>query len=236
MQIPFFYRQQPAEPGERISLDEDSSRHIASVLRMKAGEPVHLTDGRGRLLTAQIAEEHKKHCIVEITGGSFEPQHSRRVSIAISLLKNTGRFEWFLEKITEIGVNAIIPLLCERTERRHFHYERMRSILVSAMLQSRQCWLPELHEPIAFGELLRESRQEQRFIAHCLEDARTPLDGLADSSLSSQLVAIGPEGDFTPGEIKLALQQGFVPVMLGETRLRTETAGIVAATLLRIKS
>ena len=154
-------------------------------------------------------------------------------TIAISLVKNAHRFEWFLEKATEIGISRIIPLLCTRTEKQHFRYDRMKGILVSAMLQSQQAWLPLLDEPVRFNEFLRRDISGQKFIAHCEEDARNPL-ALQLQKGQGKLVCIGPEGDFTIDEIYTATSNGFLPVSLGNTRLRTETAGIVAATLLTI--
>jgi 16S rRNA (uracil1498-N3)-methyltransferase len=191
----------------------------------------------GNLLTAEIINDHKKKCGVRITQAQHTPAPGRQIVIAISLLKNTSRFEWFLEKATEIGVQTIIPLLCERTEREHFRHDRMKSILVSAMLQSQQSWLPVLHEPIGYEQLFRQEEvigTAQKFIAHCMADARKDLRNEAVSSQSSQIILIGPEGDFTPGEVSLALEHQFVPVTLGDNRLRTETAGVVAATLLRL--
>jgi 16S rRNA (uracil1498-N3)-methyltransferase len=160
------------------------------------------------------------------------------VTVAISLLKNASRFEWFLEKATEIGVSGIVPLLCERTEKEHARIDRLRSILVSAMLQSQQAWLPELSEPMGFSELVGRPASGGRYIAHCLE-APLSTDSLADwrktaDGVPPQLILIGPEGDFSPKEVEAALKEGFLPVTLGENRLRTETAGVVAATLLCI--
>jgi 16S rRNA (uracil1498-N3)-methyltransferase len=144
MQLPFFFIDQFAESGSTLTLNEETSRHIVSVLRMKRGEQVHLTDGKGNLLTVEIEDDHKKRCEVIVKSVNVQPQDSRTVTIAISLLKNASRFEWFLEKATEIGVTEIVPLLCDRTERQHFRKNRMEGVLISAMLQSRQCWLPML--------------------------------------------------------------------------------------------
>ena len=155
--------------------------------------------------------------------------------MAISLIKNTSRFEWFLEKATEIGVSAIIPLICERTEKQNFRVDRMKSVLVSAMLQSQQTFLPLLREPVKFHDLITsEFDDSKKFIAHCLDESNKTQLHLQISKSSNQLILIGPEGDFTPAEIEAALQNNFIPVALGETRLRTETAGIVAATLLSL--
>jgi 16S rRNA (uracil1498-N3)-methyltransferase len=169
---------------------------------------------------------------VRITQAEFRPRPQRKTCVAISLLKNGNRFEWFLEKATELGIQQIVPLLCERTNRQHFRFERMQSLLVSAMLQSQQSWLPEFQEPVRFNRFVQEFEAGQKFIAHCIdEENKKHLRQLLEPSLDS-VVLIGPEGDFTKEEIDLALQHQFAPVSLGDTRLRTETAGIVAATYL----
>jgi 16S rRNA (uracil1498-N3)-methyltransferase len=234
MTLPFFYIENFDAGTKTIVLDEDTSRHVVQVLRMKEGEKLNLTDGKGNLITAEITDAHKKHCDVEIKAVSNEPRVVRQISIAISLLKNTNRFEWFLEKATEIGVSEIIPLICKRTEKQKFRYDRMKGICISAMLQSQQCWLPVLHEPIRFENLVIWKLDNcQKLIAHCIESQKQMLNHQLISKSSNQLILIGPEGDFTKEEITLALENNFIPVSLGETRLRTETAGIVAAALLR---
>ena len=235
MSLPFFYHEQNAPDQAIIELDGDTSRHITGVLRMTKGDALHLTDGKGHLLTAEIAEEYKKKCSVRVTNTRFVDPPARKITIGLSLLKNKSRFEWFLEKATEIGITEIIPLLSERTERQHFRADRMQSVLVSALLQSQQVWLPVLREPQAFDAVIRQSQQPQKFIAHCVETDKKSLAELAGNNNSPQVILIGPEGDFTSGEISEALQQGFVPVTLGDTRLRTETAGVVAAALLMIR-
>ena len=231
MSLPRFFI--PAyQPGnESIILSEETSRHIVQVLRMGSGAQLQLTDGRGHLLTASIDEAHKKHCTVRVEHSDWQPATGRAVTIAISLLKNVNRFEWFLEKATEIGVRKIIPLRCERTEKEKFRADRMESILISAMLQSQQRWLPVMSEPLEFSSIETwQINEGARFIAHCAEGKRTSLYDAGKPGAA--MICIGPEGDFTAGEIELALQHSFLPVTLGETRLRTETAGVVAATLL----
>lgn len=233
MSVPFFYIRDFVPGRKELVLEEETSRHIVQVLRMKDGEKLLLTDGLGRLLQTRITAAHKKSCRVEVLAEEQHPAPPGRVSIAISPVKNTSRFEWFLEKVTEIGITEIIPLLCERTEKERFRYDRMLSICISAMLQSQQVWLPRLLEPMPFRDILSPDRKGNRFIAHCLEENR---QSLADAvSTDEALILIGPEGDFSPEEIREALQAGFQPVSLGATRLRTETAGVVAAVLLQIK-
>lgn len=236
MTLPFFFIEEYTPGQQLITLTEDESKHIISVLRMKIGEQMHLTDGKGHLITAEIADDHKKKCIVKILSSVIRHPSTKKVTIAISLLKNNSRLEWFLEKATEIGVTEIIPLLCTRTERQNFRHDRMKNILVSAMLQSQQCWLPVLHEPVKFENLiLRQFDNEIKLIAHCDEGNKQSLTHLQISKSPNHLIAIGPEGDFTSEEIQQALSNQLIPVTLGDTRLRTETAGVVAATLLCIQ-
>jgi 16S rRNA (uracil1498-N3)-methyltransferase len=234
MSLPIFYSEDLNTSQQLITLDEDTSKHVVQVLRMSKGEQLQLTDGKGVLVTAVIEDDHKKRCIVKISEVKNTVAPIRKTSIAISILKNNARFEWFLEKATEIGITEIIPLICERTERHHFRVDRMKNILVSAMLQSQQVWLPQLHEPQKLNDIIQRSNQQQKFIAHCIDEEKTSLSKLVDHHASSQIILIGPEGDFSKTEIDLALQHHFLPVMLGETRLRTETAGIVASTILGI--
>jgi len=239
MHLPFFYIAAFDRIQKEIILDEETSKHIVQVLRMKTGESLNLTDGKGNLLTTEIIDDHKKHCLVEVKSQIQIPKSKRNISIAISLLKNANRFEWFLEKATEIGITEIIPLICERTEKEKFRQERMQGILISAMLQSQQCWLPVLQEPVAYVRILEDFKAlqklyDQKFIAHCVDEEKANLADLVNESLNSQIILIGPEGDFTKEEIDLALQLHFTPVSMGNTRLRTETAGVVAASLLRL--
>jgi 16S rRNA (uracil1498-N3)-methyltransferase len=234
MPLPFFYKEDITVNAKEVKLDEDTSKHVVQVLRMQNGEQLQLTDGKGNLFTAEIKDAHKKHCAVNILTTSSQQRPTNNITIAISLVKNNSRFEWFLEKATEIGITTIIPLLCHRTEKQHFRFDRMKTILVSAMLQSQQTWLPVLHEPVKFENYIKAAQQShsQYFIAHCVENKKQLLSRLPINSSSHLHICIGPEGDFTEKEIEQALQNNFIPVSLGETRLRTETAGIVAATLL----
>jgi 16S rRNA (uracil1498-N3)-methyltransferase len=232
MALPFFYKEDLDASGTAVVLDEAASKHVVQVLRMQNGEQLQLTNGKGILFTAEITDNNRKRCTVTVIQKSEIVNLKSKITIAISPVKNNTRFEWFLEKATEIGITEIIPLVCTRTEKTAFKFERMKGILVSAMLQSQQCWLPVLHEPTKFNELIKSSVQQQKFIAHCMDGAKRSLADLNNQPLSSKIILIGPEGDFTNDEIELALQNDFAPVSLGKTRLRTETAGMVAATLL----
>jgi 16S rRNA (uracil1498-N3)-methyltransferase len=235
MALPFFYIESFDAAQQLITLNEETSKHVVQVLRMQVGEQLNLTDGKGSLLTVAITDAHKKHCVVKLQATSYKPQAPRKTTIAVSLVKNASRFEWFLEKATEIGVTEIIPLLCERTERQHFRFDRMKGILVSAMLQSQQTWLPVLHEPTKFENLkMMQFENALKLIAHCEETEKNPFSNFQITQFSNCVILIGPEGDFTTTEINTAIAEGYKPVMLGETRLRTETAAVVAATLLCI--
>jgi 16S rRNA (uracil1498-N3)-methyltransferase len=231
MSLPFFFVDRADE--KTIVLNEETSKHIISVLRMQRGETLMLTDGKGRKAECIIVDDNRKKCSVEIVSVTAAEKKSHRVTIAISLVKNASRFEWFLEKATEIGVDEIIPMVCERTEKEKFRFERMRGILVSAMLQSQQSWLPFLHEPTHFEKII-PADHEKKFIAHCLPVGKVELSSQLQRPTASTIILIGPEGDFTKREIEAALERNFVPVAMGETRLRTETAGLVAAALLRL--
>jgi len=226
----FFYEEGLSPNNASFILSEETSKHCIQVLRMKVGEQLMLTDGQGSIITTAITKEDKRACMVQRIAITAIARPARRICMGISLLKNTSRFEWFLEKATEIGVSEIIPLLCARTERQHFRLDRMRSILISAMLQSQQAWLPLLHEPTALNKITASATQQQKLVAHCIETQKQQIGGLVIAN--DALMLIGPEGDFTPDEIDSCLQHGFTPVTLGNTRLRTETAGIVAAALL----
>jgi 16S rRNA (uracil1498-N3)-methyltransferase len=232
MSLPFFYIEE-ADTSGIVQLNEETSKHVVQVLRMKVDEELQLTDGKGNLYTCIIIDDHRKKTVVKIISTLHTAAPEKKVTIAISLVKNNTRFEWFLEKATEIGVSAIVPLLCARTEKQHFRSERMKGILISAMLQSQQTWLPELPEPVKYAAFIKTAAQEKKFIAHCEDETnKASLVNETGKINGSSLMLIGPEGDFTPEEISLALDQGYIAVSLGNTRLRTETAGMVAAVML----
>ncbi len=229
-----FFLEQIEGKGDFQVLPEESSKHIIQVLRMRVGDHLQLTDGRGKTAVAVISDDHKKRCTVQVQIVNEVAKPPLQHTIAIALLKNASRFEWFLEKAAELGISRIVPLLTTRTEKTHFRFDRMKSILVSAMLQSQQNWLTELQNPLAFGDWLQtEQLDKGRFIAHCEPGEKSNLLQPGIFELQSKTVLIGPEGDFTPKEIEMAIARGYRPITLGNTRLRTETAGIVAATLLQ---
>jgi len=229
MPVPFFYSTGIPEEG-LIRLSEEASKHISQVLRMNTGERLCITDGLGKLYDAEISVSHKKHSIAAVQQVREVDPPSTQTAIGISLLKHANRFEWFVEKATEMGIGAIIPLICERTEKQTFRWNRIHNIMVSAMLQSQQAWLPHLPEPLKFSAVL-DAGYRSRYIAHCEEKADKQLLKNVTKDKGA-IVLIGPEGDFSPVEINQALTAGFTPVSLGNTRLRTETAGVLAAAML----
>ena len=230
MSLPYFFIEKIE--NDSISLDEDTSKHMISVLRMQIGEEILLTDGKGTRARAVITDDNRKKCKVDVQSTETEKTQQRKFTIAISIIKNSSRFEWFVEKATELGVHEIIPLICTRTEKEKFRSDRMKQVMISAMLQSQQCRLPVLREPMALTKSF-ELNYDQKLIAHCLPGQKSPFS--APEKDLTTCILIGPEGDFTPAEIQTALDHQYIPVTLGDTRLRTETAGIVAAVLYCIK-
>jgi 16S rRNA (uracil1498-N3)-methyltransferase len=233
MDTPTFYAADLSEHNEHLFLDETNSRHAVQVLRMQGGETLQLTNGKGWLATAELTNAHKTKAEIHITGKDFFPPQRPLITLAVSLLKNVARLEWLLEKATEIGVFEIIPLLCQRTEKQAFRHDRMSNIVVSAMLQSQQTWLPHLHQPTPFEEVIAQAIQPQKLLAHCMSSAEKSPISAYEASGENKLLLIGPEGDFTPEEVKLAVEQNCLQVSLGNTRLRTETAAMVGVALLR---
>ncbi|HRD57775.1 MAG TPA: RsmE family RNA methyltransferase [Ferruginibacter sp.] len=234
MSIPFFYKEDIFQDDSMLVLDEDTSKHIVQVLRMQTREKVKLCNGKGNIFIAEISDNHRKKCTVTIVEKLTIEKSETNICIAISPIKNNSRFEWFLEKATEIGVAEIVPVICERTEKAQLKPERLKGILVSAMLQSQQAWLPILHPPQKLLDYLPTVQAgATKLIAHCIEHQKKSLKEMEPAD--NAVILIGPEGDFTAPEIEAALNQNFRAVSLGQTRLRTETAAIVAATLLCIQ-
>ncbi len=231
MSIPYFFEPSlPDQPGH-FTLSVDTATHCVKVLRMKEGSMITLTDGKGKRFDATIVSANKKETVVVLSNKTILAPNNPISSIAISFVKNPSRMEWFLEKATEIGMTHFYPLISERTEKHHFKAERWENILVAAMLQSQQAWKPILHQPIGFNELIIRQFNGLKMIAHCAQTKKSSIKQLP--SQNEQLILIGPEGDFSPKEIDAAINQGFDAISLGNTRLRTETAGLVAAVFLQ---
>ncbi|RFS22764.1 16S rRNA (uracil(1498)-N(3))-methyltransferase [Chitinophaga silvatica] len=231
MELSVFYAPDILPDSQTYTMNEDTSKYCIQVLRHETGDQVGLADGKGHKFTATITDDNRKRCMVSITAMETIPAVSPSRSIAIAFTKNAGRIEWFLEKATEIGIETIIPLVSHRSEKDKIKPERLNSILVSAMLQSQQFYLPVLEAPQSFEHIIKTNKTAQRFIAHCLPEQKQSLVEAIKPG-EDAIILIGPEGDFTAAEIQMALQAGYIPVTLGNTRLRTETAGMVAVTLM----
>ena len=215
-------------------LDEQESKHAIRVLRLVRGDRVVLIDGRGGWYEAIIEEEHPKRCKLRIQSHTPDyhvlPYH---LHLAISPTKNMDRFEYFLEKATEIGISEITPLICQRSERKQVKAERMERILVAAMKQSLRAFKPVLNSITGMEEFLTKDREGSLGIAHCFPSERKRIVDL-DRSAASYTLLVGPEGDFTEEELKRALERGYVPFHLGDSRLRTETAGVYIASAISL--
>jgi 16S rRNA (uracil1498-N3)-methyltransferase len=231
MSAPYFYEPLIATGMTQFTLSEVSSKHCVQVLRMDVGEPIEITNGQGGLFHATIQVAHKKNALVTITKSIQTDRPKQQLHLAISLLKNAVRLEWLFEKATEMGLTTITPLLCERTIHERFKTERMQQIIQSAMIQSQQTWLPVLTEPIPFQQFIKQANVSQKLIAHCEPLQKTSIKSIEPSN--DLVLLIGPEGDFSPTEIEAAIAKDFTPIDLGPTRLRTETAGIFALSVLK---
>lgn len=229
-----FYTPSNASPGTIVTLSEEESWHCSRVLRGAEGDHLNLTDGMGKLFRGTLTAVSAKRCelvIDELISG--QPRPSWAIHIAIAPTKSPDRFEWFLEKATEIGITTITPLICERSERTSLKRERLEKILVAAMKQSLNLWLPSLGNPAKFKDFISKDHAGQRFIGYCGEVANQPLEDLYIQGHQATIM-IGPEGDFTENEVNSATGKGYLPVSLGPSRLRTETAGIVATHIINL--
>lgn len=222
-----FYFPAVKSQDKQFFFDKDESKHIVKVLRKKTGDILHVTNGLGFLFKTEIISESPSKCEVKVLEEFHQEQPKFGLHLAVAPTKMNERYEWFLEKATEIGIQEITPIICDHSERTVAKTERFQKVLLSAMKQSNQLFLPKLNEPISFAQLVKQPFVGQKMIAHCEETSKKSLK----TSLKTQesaLILIGPEGDFSTSEINLALAQGFQPVTLGKTRLRTETAALVA--------
>lgn len=213
------------------TLDEEESRHLLQALRKKTGDTLSITDGKGFFYEAVLTDSGKRYALARILSKTAAtPERSSRLHIGIAPNKQIERFEWFLEKAAEIGADEITPLLCHRSERNSIRHDRLEKILVSAMKQSLRAHLPKLNPLTPFPVFAQQAQEAQKRIAWCADE---PLPHLKDALSAGQdtLVAIGPAGDFSPEEVQWALKNGFQGVSLGATRLRTETAGVMAVVL-----
>ncbi len=217
----------PGIHGNLHTLNEEESWHTAKVLRSKAGDTLHLTDGTGNFYEAELTKVHPKACEVLIKKTIHDSfKRPWNLHVAIAPTKNIERFEWFLEKSTEIGIEEITPLICEHSERDTIKLPRLEKVIISAMKQSLKAYLPKLNLSQKFKDLIQMQFPGQKFIAYCETGNGNNLHELYKNT-SDVVILIGPEGDFSPTEVEMAKIHGFVPVSLGRSRLRTETAGVV---------
>jgi 16S rRNA (uracil1498-N3)-methyltransferase len=214
--------------GDISELGEEEARHCARVLRLKPGEFIGITDGKGIFCMARLLNVDAKHVTATIERRDLLPERSFHIHMAVAPTKNIDRFEWFLEKATECGIEEITPLICEQSERKIVKPERLNKIIVAAMKQSQRAWLPRLNDAVKFKDFLKNySSDTPSFIAHCEERDKNPLRD-AYKPGKDIMVMIGPEGDFSPEEVQLARSKGIQAISLGQNRLRTETAALVA--------
>lgn len=216
-----------------FTFDPEESKHIVRVLRKSEGDPLQITDGKGHIFHARIETADPSNCRVTILNARKQLPKRHHLHLAVAPTKNNNRFEWFVEKATEIGAHEITPLICDRSEKKHVKLERLQKLAVSAMKQSLRTFLPVVNEPMTFKDFIKTPREGSRFIAHCEEEERSDLKRRVTPDTTTTIL-IGPEGDFTEEEIKSSYGEGYIPVTLGEARLRTETAALVACTIVTI--
>lgn len=212
-----------------FTLNESESKHAIRVLRLKMGNGLTLVNGLGSFFDATIISDNPKKCEVEIIEIRKEENNKPQLNIAIAPTKNNDRTEWFIEKCTEIGIHQITPIICKHSERKNIKKERFIKTAISAMKQSLKATLPIVLELTPFNKLIIEPFEGKKYIAHCYSENQQHYKDLYKKE-ENCLILIGPEGDFTPNEVKLAIDNGFEPITFGKSRLRTETAGVVACT------
>lgn len=222
-----FYYPQLDSDSKFVTFDKSESGHIIKVLRMKEGDMLHITNGKGLLFEAVLEDTNPNKCTAVIQSFTRQEKSDYHVHIAVAPTKSNERFEWFLEKATEIGLNQITPVICEHSERKTIKTQRFERILESAMKQSLHYYLPVLEEAVSFIDFIQKEIPGQKFIAHCAKGEKILLKDAIKPNVPAT-VLIGPEGDFSPTEIDAALKAGYQPVSLGSSRLRTETAALVA--------
>jgi 16S rRNA (uracil1498-N3)-methyltransferase len=229
-----FYNPDINQEIKTIVFDKIESRHIIKVLRKREHDILHITNGLGFLFEAKITFANDKKCEAIITSSSKkEKPWNYYLHVAIAPTKNNDRFEWFLEKATEIGIDEITPIICQNSERKVINTDRFEKIIQSAMKQSLKFTLPKLNEAVKFSDFISQKKEGSLCIAHCEDVEKTMLKN-AVKNQQKITILIGPEGDFSVTEIKLAQQNKYTPISLGESRLRTETAGLVAVNTVAI--
>tara|TARA_B100001741_G_scaffold313853_1_gene322837 strand:- start:7036 stop:7740 length:705 start_codon:yes stop_codon:yes gene_type:complete len=221
--------------SDEYTLSKEESRHCIQVLRKKIGDIIYLVDGKGGYYKATLIGDNPKSCHLKIDNVERDYGKSDlHIHIAIAPTKTNERFEWFLEKSTEIGINEITPIICEHSERKVLKLERMNKILIAAMKQSKQAYLPKLNAAVSFDSFVSNNTIEERYIANCADnDKKKQLKEVIKKGTDT-LVLIGPEGDFSQKEIDYAMKHGFSSVSLSSNRLRTETAAIVSCNTINL--
>ncbi|MFV0542029.1 MAG: 16S rRNA (uracil(1498)-N(3))-methyltransferase [Aestuariibaculum sp.] len=222
-----FYTPEINENTQQFTFGKDESKHIVKVLRKALGDTLYITNGKGWLFTAKITIADIKNCVASIVSKTLQTKRPFNLHLAVAPTKMNDRYEWFLEKATEIGIESITPIFCDHSERKIIKPERFEKIVQSAMKQSLNCYLPKLNEAVSFQAFMDNHLNGQLFIAHCEETGKKSLKQVLTPNTDITIL-IGPEGDFSPKEIEIAIANHFIPVTLGNTRLRTETAAIVA--------
>lgn len=220
---------------ENTILPESDSQHCVKVLRMREGQELCIVDGAGHRYTCRLVDAHPKRAMVEVLACAEAPlAWKQTITVAVAPTKNMDRMEWLVEKLVEIGVNRIVPLRCERSERRELKTERLEKIAVSAMKQSLKAWMPDICPMTDFEAALSMIKAEQKYIAYCSDAHERIMLSRAYVPGADMAVLIGPEGDFSDGEVENAIKAGYKPVTLGDNRLRTETAALYACSLTHI--
>lgn len=222
-----FYSPNITAVSKEFSFDKEESKHIIRVLRKLEGNVLFVTNGLGELFTTEIILASEKKCIVKIVSTKITKPSDFYIHLAVAPTKMNDRFEWFLEKATEMGIHEITPIICDRSERKIIKTERFDKIILSAMKQSLQYYLPKLNEPISFKDFINQKHDGNLYIAHCEETDKKLLKNNIKPK-EKYTILIGPEGDFSEKEIQFSLTNNYIPVSLGNTRLRTETAAVVA--------
>ncbi|WP_340063221.1 16S rRNA (uracil(1498)-N(3))-methyltransferase [Ascidiimonas aurantiaca] len=224
-----FYHPEITADTTVFAFESDESKHIVKVLRKVPGDLLEITNGKGFFFTVKLVDTHTRNCKAEVVKTQKVLPRKYQLHIAIAPTKTNDRFEWFLEKATEIGIDSITPLFCKNSERKIIKKERYKKVMLSAMKQSLQSFLPRLNDPVSFHEFIAQEQLGQLFIAHCHAGERFSFKRKIQPDQPTTIL-IGPEGDFTEEEVQQALRKGFMPITLGHNRLRTETAGLVACT------
>ncbi len=216
------------EINDIFTLPQEESKHCIKVLRLKTGDIIHMTDGKGNLYKTRIIDDNVKRCTLEVTHTEHEyGKRNFRLHMAVAPTKNINRFEWFLEKATEIGVDEITPIICENSERRIVKTDRLNKIIIAAMKQSLKAYLPKLNEPTKLSDFINRKTENTKYIAYCSDHHRDLLKNISNQNEDVEIL-IGPEGDFSLKEVETAMDNNYKAISLGPSRLRTETAAVVA--------